>query len=158
LFCLPAVLFLRERVPTYLLVFLGSLLGSISIGLLIGIDANFTGTDWAWPQMLRALALPMITFPLGLLLLKLPSQQDLPGLTSLYGLCKAIGGVIGVSCLTVYTEHRQAHHLNSLSTPHLPNQETEAWLAAFNDTFLLVACAMLFMTLYFGYLAFSEKK
>jgi len=160
---LPVVLFLRNKLSPYLLVMFGSLLGTFSVWQMTGLGLDFGGSSWILPQGLRAMSIPMIALPLGLLLIKLPSKEDAPALTSLYSLCRTLGAIAGVSGLSAYIESQQSYYvqiimMNPLSENVMPhNIERSGWLYAFNDAFLVVAVAMMIMSLYFGWMAWRQR-
>ena len=162
---LPVVLFLRNKVSPYVLVMFGALMGTFSVWQLTGLGMDFGGTAWMLPQGIRAISIPIIVMPLGLLLITLPSKEDAPALTSLYSLFRSLGGIVGVSGLTAFTEARQSYYTQIIimnktdSSPlSLLQIERSGWLYAFNDTFLLVSTAMMGMCFYFGYLAWQHYR
>jgi DHA2 family multidrug resistance protein len=156
---LPALLFLRGKLSPYTLVMLGTFTGLCSVWQLTDLGFDFGGHAWLLPQGLRAIAIPMIALPLGLLLIKLPSKEDAPALTSLYGLFRTMGGIVGVSGLTAYTESKQSQYAQVIMmnpdsvTLNSGMMERSAWLYAFNDTFYLISLAMAFMFAYFAWVA-----
>lgn len=160
---LPVVLFLRNRMSPYALVMFGSLLGTLSVWQLTGLGMDFGGTAWAIPQGLRAISIPMIVLPLSLLLLKLPTKEDAPALTSLYSLCRTLGGIVGVSGLTAYIESKHSYYVQVIMMNYtdaevdLYNIDKNGWLYAFNDVFLLVTASMVVMFIYFGWLAWQHR-
>lgn len=159
---LPVVLFLRTRLSPYLLLTIGGVIGTLSVWQLTSIGDDFGGNAWLIPQALRAISIPMIVLPLSFLVIRLPSHNDSPALTSAFTLCRTAGGVIGVSGLTVYIESQQQTHLQSIqqqaimAAPDMPLRSS--WIYAFNDAFTLVTVAMTMMTVYFAWLAFCHKR
>jgi DHA2 family multidrug resistance protein len=156
---MPVVLLIRTRISPYLLLSIGSLIASVSVWLLIGIDAKFIGYDWLLPQSLRAIAIPMIVLPLGLLLIETPSEEDTPAFTSMYSIFRTLGGVISIAGLTIYTEFKHADY-KALYSSHALSKEInqDAWLSAFSDTFTIIMCAMLLMAAYFTLSALTKAK
>lgn len=161
---MPVVLYLRTRLSPYTLVMVGALVGGLSVWQLTGLGTDFGGSQWMLPQGLRAISIPMIVFPLGLLLIKLPSKEDSPGLTSLYGLFRTFGGVVGVSGLTAFTESKQSYYAQTImmnpASDSLPSStiSQQAWLYAFNDTFMLVSFAMVIMVAYFAWVSWQHHE
>lgn len=163
LFFLPFILYLRHKISTYFLVCCGAAFGAFSIWQLTGIGLDFNNKHWLLPQGLRAIAVPMIVLPLSLLLLRLPSKEDAPALGSLFGLFRTLGGVIGISGLTVYTDSRQSHYeqiiMMNPGAHMIPTTQItqNSWLYAFNDTFTLVSFTFLGMLAYFVLLAKTQR-
>lgn len=159
---LPVILFLRSKLSPYALVTLGALAATLSVWQLTDLGVDFGGQAWAVPQGLRAISIPMIVLPLGLLLIRLPPPDDAPALTSLYGLCRTIGGIIGVTGLTAYTEAKYSHYKQIITaspqsvTASSAHIEQVSWLYAFNDTFHLITVAMFPMLGYFAWLALQQ--
>lgn len=152
---LPVILFLRSRVPTYTLACMGAGIGAFSVWNLTGLGIDFHGSHWLLPQGLRAIASPMIILPLSLLLLKLPKPEDTPAMNSLYGLFRTLGGVIGISGLTVFTDSRQSYYeqiiMMNAGVESVPRGDIvqQSWLYAFNDTFYIISIMLLSMLIFF---------
>lgn len=148
----PVVLFLRKHISPYALILLGCVFTIISVTLL-STDAALSSNaeDWMLSQIARGIAIPLISLSLGLLLIRLPSERDAPALASAFGLCRTIGGVIGVSGLTLYIDNQQSYYASTTT-----NQES--WLLAMQDTASLVNVGMLTMGLYAFYLLIQKRK
>lgn len=161
---LPITLYLRNRMPAYAMACTGAALAAFSVWQLTGLGVDFGGQAWALPQGLRAIAIPMIALPLSLLLLTTATKEDAPAINAMYGLCRTLGGVIGISGLTVYTDSRQSHYeqiiMMNPGSADVPAQSVtqHSWLYAFNDTFTLVTFLVLAMLLYFLLSALSQRK
>tara|TARA_B100000508_G_scaffold140448_1_gene141484 strand:- start:13528 stop:14913 length:1386 start_codon:yes stop_codon:yes gene_type:complete len=148
----PAVLFLRKHISPYALILLGCAFTIISVTLL-STDAALSSNaeDWMLSQLARGMAIPLISLSLGLLLIRLPSEGDAPALASAFGLCRTIGGVIGVSGLTLYIDNRQSYYASTTTAE-------ESWLLAMQDTASLVNAGVLIMGGYAFHLLIKKRK
>ena len=148
----PVVLFLRKHISPYVLILLGCAFTIISITLL-STDAALSNNaeDWIPSQLARGMAIPLISLSLGLLLIRLPSKEDAPALASAFGLCRTIGGVIGVSGLTLYIDNRQSYYASTTTAE-------ESWLLAMQDTASLVNAGVLIMGGYAFHLLIKKRK
>lgn len=155
---LPVTLYLRKKVSPYLLLSIASVLCAFSVGSLIGIGPYFGGEQWMLPQALRAIAIPMIVLPLSLLLITIAQKEDMPALSSMYNLSRTLGGVIGITGMTTYTERKQSEYYQiggSHWTSDLPADALvqQSWIMAFNDTFIMITAVILIMAA--GFIASS---
>lgn len=158
---IPFAVSLRKRVPAAPLVMIGCAIAAFSAYQMSVMGMDFAGEQMMLPQMLRAIAIPLIVLPIGYLLLN--ASGPTPSVSMMFSLFRTLGGAIGVAGMTAYVNVRQSAHLQSQSAYGHPvgdQVESMSWLYAFNDMFgwLYVALSSLSVVYAIWFVQSWQKK
>lgn len=144
---IPFAVALRKKVAAAPLIMAGCAIAAFSAYQMSTMGIDFAGEEMMLPQLMRAIAIPLIVLPIGYLLLNAsgPSQPT----SMMFSLFRTLGGALGVAGMTAYVNVRQSSHAQSQSaygTPTGDQAENVSWLYAFNDMFGWLSVALMVLS------------
>jgi predicted MFS family arabinose efflux permease len=131
---------MADKKPAYLLVTIGLSLLSLGFALMVtvGLDTSIW-TILAW-AMVGRMGLGFILPSLNLGAMRGLDHHLIPQGASVISFLRMVGGAAGVSLCAIVLELRLAAHGESLTQSSLHPSTNPARLAAFNESFLMLAC------------------
>jgi DHA2 family multidrug resistance protein len=96
------------------LLFVGLVLGSITMFDLSGLNLQAGFWDICWAQILQGVALSFLFIPLMTLAMARIQPEKMGNATSIFNLMRNIGGSVGIAIMTTFLARRTQMHQNHL--------------------------------------------
>jgi DHA2 family multidrug resistance protein len=136
---LPIFIKVKDNLPSVYLIAVGGVCMTMGMYFLSGVNVLFEGDQFALPQLLRALGIPICVLSLSLLLIQKSPANDIAGAVVLQGLCRSLGGALSIAVMTAFVQTRQSAYIQGqLHNPTTDRINEIAWQYAFSDMFSLL--------------------
>jgi DHA2 family multidrug resistance protein len=144
---LPIFIKVKDNLPSVYLIAAGGICMTMGMYFLSGVNVLFEGDQFALPQLLRALGIPICVLSLSLLLIQKSPANDIAGAVVLQGLCRSLGGALSIATMTAFVQTRHSAYMQSqFHNPTDDSVNEVAWQYAFSDMFSLLTGFFAFMT------------
>ena len=110
----PLAGYLTSKTDPRRLVFVGLILGSVTMFSLSGLNLNAGYSDIVWPQIFQGVALSFLFIPLMALSMARIPKEKMGNATSIFNLMRNIGGSFGIATMTTFLTRRTQMHQNRL--------------------------------------------
>jgi len=114
----------------YVLFILGSLLAT-------NFSANFSGPQFIWSSLVRALGQALVMMPLSAIAVAGIERENAGSASALFNMIRNLGGAIGIAALQTFLTEREQFHSDVLTAQvSLLNQATRSRLDQLTNTIL----------------------
>lgn len=121
---IPLVPRLMKRFDPRALVAVGFGLFSLSTFMTIGLSGDFSGPQFFWPNVIRAVGQALVLAPLSAIAAAGIDKDDAGSASSLFNMMRNLGGAFGIAGLQTLLTKREQFHSNVLS--HSVSQMSQA--------------------------------
>jgi len=108
---MPFVPFLMRRVDLRLLAGIGILIFAWSNHLNSGLNLNYTGEQFKWSLIIRAIGQPLFVIPLSVIAMSSIRREDSGDASSIFNVMRNLGASIGIAMTSTILVERQKLHL-----------------------------------------------
>ncbi len=110
----PIAGYLTSKIDPRRLLFVGFILGSMTMFSLARLNLNAGLWDIFWPQVFQGVSLSFLFIPLMALSMGGIAKEKMGNATSIFNLMRNIGGSIGIAVMTTFLSRRGQFHQNHL--------------------------------------------
>lgn len=115
LILMPMVIKLTRKYDGYLISGIGAALFAATCLYNSNLTFDFAGNEFHLSQIMRAISLPLVVIPMGLLVIKTASKSDAASASVLYNLSRTLGGAVGIAFfITMVSQKSSEEYQNSL--------------------------------------------
>jgi DHA2 family multidrug resistance protein len=120
LILIPLVPRLMKNIDVRWLTAIGFALFAASNLMMIDLDANFSGPQMFWPNIVRAIGQAVTLTPLSAVATALIAKEDAGSASALFNMMRNLGGAIGIAALQTFVTRREQFHSNVISAAASP--------------------------------------
>jgi DHA2 family multidrug resistance protein len=116
LLVIPLVPLLLKRIDARLVVGVGLLVFAISCFMNMELDQNYAGSQFFWPNIVRALGQAVVIAPLSAITMVGIAPGDTGAASGLFNMMRNLGGAIGTAAIETFFTKREQFH-SAIITP-----------------------------------------
>jgi DHA2 family multidrug resistance protein len=116
LLVIPLVPLLLKRIDARLVVGVGLLVFAISCFMNMELDQNYAGSQFFWPNIVRALGQAVVIAPLSAIAMVGIAPRDAGAASGLFNMMRNLGGAIGTAAIETFFTKREQFH-SAIITP-----------------------------------------
>lgn len=116
LLILPLIPRVMKHIDARLLVIIGFAIFAVSSFINMNLDANYSGPQMIWPNIIRAFGQAMVMTPLSVIATAGIEPANASSASSLFNMMRNLGGAFGIAVLQTFITKREQFH-SAVITP-----------------------------------------